>query len=374
MDFGALPPEINSAKMYLGPGSKPMLAAAAAWDQLAENLHSSAAAYNSAIATLTASDWQGPSAAKMADAAAPYVAWMHNTATHAEQTSTQAKVAAGAYHTAYSAMVPPALIAENRAELAQLVVTNLFGQNSPAIAAREAEYDGMWATDAAGMYNYAASSSTASSLSPFAGPPQTTNPAAAPAQTGQAAAAAANPTQLLSQLPTAMQATPPAMSGMPMLLSALLQTPSVASAAASVSSSSLSGSSIYTTNHALAVNALRDEAQGMGPFFAGTVPPAGPLAFGGGTAQAPSAAMGRASVVGTLSVPQSWTATVVPPDGPGTVSAARSGVSGAPTSAVTAREGIFGEALLGTLAGRGVSTVAAKMRRPGVVPRSPAAG
>ena len=34
MDFGALPPEINSARMYAGPGSAPMLAAATAWDDL----------------------------------------------------------------------------------------------------------------------------------------------------------------------------------------------------------------------------------------------------------------------------------------------------------------------------------------------------
>jgi hypothetical protein len=33
MDFGALPPEINSARMYSGPGSAPMLAAASASGQ-----------------------------------------------------------------------------------------------------------------------------------------------------------------------------------------------------------------------------------------------------------------------------------------------------------------------------------------------------
>ncbi|WP_155731734.1 PPE domain-containing protein, partial [Mycobacterium avium] len=31
MDFGALPPEINSGRMYAGPGSGPLMAAAAAW-------------------------------------------------------------------------------------------------------------------------------------------------------------------------------------------------------------------------------------------------------------------------------------------------------------------------------------------------------
>ncbi|WP_443677607.1 PPE domain-containing protein [Mycobacterium paraffinicum] len=34
-DFGALPPEVNSGRMYAGPGSGPLMAAAAAWDEIA---------------------------------------------------------------------------------------------------------------------------------------------------------------------------------------------------------------------------------------------------------------------------------------------------------------------------------------------------
>ena len=49
MDFAALPPEINSARMYVGPGSGPLLAAAAAWDGLAAALHSAASSYQSEV-------------------------------------------------------------------------------------------------------------------------------------------------------------------------------------------------------------------------------------------------------------------------------------------------------------------------------------
>ncbi|MFZ1178683.1 MAG: PPE domain-containing protein, partial [Mycobacterium sp.] len=52
LDFGALPPEINSARMYLGPGSGPILAAASAWTALAAQLELYAAGYSSALSEL----------------------------------------------------------------------------------------------------------------------------------------------------------------------------------------------------------------------------------------------------------------------------------------------------------------------------------
>ena len=95
MDFAILQPEINSGRMYAGPGAGPMLAAAAAWDALATELHAAATTYGAVISGLTAGPWLGPAAAAMAAAAGPYVAWMRTTATQAEQTATQAKAAAG---------------------------------------------------------------------------------------------------------------------------------------------------------------------------------------------------------------------------------------------------------------------------------------
>ena len=177
LDFGALPPELNSARMYAGPGPGSMLAAAAAWQSLADELNSAAANYGSVVSTLTSGPWTGPSSASMAAAVAPYVTWLGVSGEQAEQTATQATAAAGAYETAYAATVPPPVIAANRSLLAMLVATNFLGQNTPAIAATEAHYGEMWAQDAAAMYGYAGSSATASQVTPFATPPQTTNPA-----------------------------------------------------------------------------------------------------------------------------------------------------------------------------------------------------
>jgi PPE-repeat protein len=182
LDFGALPPEINSGRMYVGAGSGPMLAAAAAWDSLAADLQSAASSYGSTVGGLVAGAWTGPSSTTMAAAAAPFVTWVSSAAAQAEEAAAQAKLAAGAYETAFAATVPPPIIAANRALLAVLVATNFLGQNTPAIAATETHYVEMWAQDAAAMYAYAGSSSAASQLTPFTEPPQTTNTAGTAAQ------------------------------------------------------------------------------------------------------------------------------------------------------------------------------------------------
>ena len=57
LDFGALPPEINSGRMYAGPGSGSMMAAAAAWDGLAAELSSTATGYTSSQAAERRADW-----------------------------------------------------------------------------------------------------------------------------------------------------------------------------------------------------------------------------------------------------------------------------------------------------------------------------
>src|SRR5689334_5291021 len=96
MDFGALPPEVNSLRMYCGPGSAPMLAAVSAWERLATELRSTAAAYDTVVAILTDDGWRGPASEAMLGAITPYLTWMTLTGAKAEEAATQAAVAAGA--------------------------------------------------------------------------------------------------------------------------------------------------------------------------------------------------------------------------------------------------------------------------------------
>jgi PPE-repeat protein len=215
MDFAALPPEVNSGRMYAGPGSGPMLAASEAWETLAAELYSTANSYQSVISGLTAGQWLGPSSAMMAAAALSYAEWMSTTAAQADQTASQAQAAAAAYETAFAATVPPPVVAANRSLLMSLIATNVLGQNTAAIAATEAQYSEMWAQDAGAMYFYAGSAASATQLTPFGAPQQSTNPAGMDAQSsavaqagevpaGATQSAVANASQSISSVPQAV--------------------------------------------------------------------------------------------------------------------------------------------------------------------------
>ena len=79
VDFGALPPEVNSALMYMGPGSSSFQVAASAWNGLAAELQSAAQGYETTITQLASDAWNGPASAAMASAAQPYITWLPAT-------------------------------------------------------------------------------------------------------------------------------------------------------------------------------------------------------------------------------------------------------------------------------------------------------
>ncbi|MGB7868380.1 MAG: PPE family protein [Mycobacterium sp.] len=401
MDFGALPPEINSGRMYSGAGPGPLLTAAATWDELADELTSTASSYQSVVEGL-GNSWQGPSSTSMAAAAAPYVAWMNATAAQAEETATQARAAVAAYEAAFAATVPPPVIVANRTLLMALIATNILGQNTPAIAATEAHYMQMWAQDAAAMYGYAGSASAATQLTPFTEPPQTTNPAAEPLQaaavtqstsTSTASNLGTELTQFIDSLPTALQnlangllQSPTTASGnllsglsLPQLTSLSLPPgleadltnwntifSTIASGPYSLQGlTSIPGGPFLSFGQAYAWG---QNGQGAAAFLAGPKAITGALAplaselgtphlsaaFGAGPV---SGSMGRAALVGSMSVPQGWTQAA--PEIRTLAAALPTNLAAAtPEVAMANQGGMFGQMAASSLAGRAVAASA----------------
>ncbi|MGO8967882.1 PPE family protein [Mycobacterium sp.] len=177
MEFTTLPPEITSALIHSGPGAESLIAASAAWQQLGTTLEDSAESYDSALSSL-AGNWHGPSSAAMVQAVEPYVTWLRTTAQQTQQIASSAQTAAAAFSSVRASVVPTAEVTANRMLLTQLLATNGFGRNLPAIAETEAEYQSMWANNSAAMSRYQAASAQASTLPQFASPTSATNPTA----------------------------------------------------------------------------------------------------------------------------------------------------------------------------------------------------
>ncbi|OSC29370.1 PPE family protein [Mycobacterium vulneris] len=394
LDFAALPPEINSTRMYSGPGSGPMLAAAAAWNTMAAELRSAAASYGSTVTELTGSGWLGPSSMSMLAAAAPYLAWLDGTAAQAEEVGGQAFAAATAYESAFAMTVPPAVVAANRAQLAILVATNIFGQNTPAIAATEAQYAEMWAQDAAAMNGYATASSAAAQFTPLATPQSITNADGVAGQTNAVAQVAQTPAGVVqSNLSSAVSGSTSSSPGSVSSYLAGLLSGSDNSAfgtftngnffSTAVVNGALAGGpfnpqfiiaslqGVMAAQHATALGGLGDfaaDAEGVATadLASNTVGSAG---LGGA-----SAGVGNAHLVGSMSVPQSWASAANVASGQTAVQA--TGVTGlTDTGAAPAAGGPGGVA--GPMGGPGRRLRRAIPKygfRPVVMPRPPAAG
>lgn len=368
MDFAALPPEVNSARMYAGPGAAPMMAAAASWNALSAELTDIASSCESVISALAGDEWRGPASASMAAAATPYVAWINATATALEQAATQATASAAAFQTAFAMTVPPPLIVANRSQLALLVATNFLGQNAAAIAATEARYGAMWAQDAAAMYTYAASSASAGVLPPLASPASTTNPAGLAGQAAAVSQSVASSTgaqaglsQLITGLPGAVQGLASPLSSPAGFLSDLLNSggtgawngiEQVANAAGNIASWNMFAGIAAGVGLAQASGAAIGGIEaGTGTALVDAVVPAAPATGAAGGGKPVLVSVGQAAPVGGLSVPAGWSAAVPAPTaasaGSGWVAAAEDGVAleavpaGAPVSAASGR-GSFG--------------------------------
>jgi PPE-repeat protein len=412
VDFGALPPEFNSARMYAGPGSSSLQAAASAWNGLAAELQSAASGYDTVITQLASDEWMGPASASMASAAQPYVSWMNSTAAQAEQAATQARAAAAAYEQAFAETVPPPLIAANRAQTAAAVQANVFGQYTPLIAQLEAQYSQMWAQDSAAMYSYAGQSAAAAQVTPFASPAATTNPAGTATQAAAVSSASGSSAATSSQ--TILQDL---ISLLPSNIQSLLTPSGFQSAFGSPTSaegtlwSFLFGTTTIATNLSALVTSYSPYAAlfynteglpyfsvGMGNFGvqiaksagmlggalpAAAAPPAlgglgglgGMLGGGAGAgAHSVSAVSGGAGSVGKLAVPTSWIGATAPQAAPHGVQLVSS-VSAAPEGAGAGSGNLLGGMpLAGTRGGFGGGLGPRYGFKPTIMPRPPSAG
>ena len=207
MEFTTLPPEVISALIHSGPGAESLANAAAAWQQLSANLEDAADNYAASLASMDES-WYGPSSGAMFQSVTPYVTWLRTTAQQAQQTASAAQSAAAAFSWVQASVVPTATVVANRTRLAQLLATNVFGRNLPAIAQTESEYQTMWANNAAAMTRYQAASSQASTLPQLTSPTSMTNPSALKTQASSATPAATTSPSSAATVAAASPATP----------------------------------------------------------------------------------------------------------------------------------------------------------------------
>ncbi|WP_442931674.1 PPE family protein [Mycobacterium sp. 050128] len=397
LDFAALPPEINSARMYSGPGPGPLLSAGATWYELAAEIRFTAKAYGSVIGELISSGWHGPSSTSMLAAAAPYIAWLNTTAVQAELTGMHANAAAAAFEAAFAMTVPPPVVAANRALLTNLLATNVFGQNTAAIAATEAQYAEMWAQDAAAMNGYAMASN-AIQLTPFTSPQTNTAPDAVAGQ-NEAVSRAVNTApgnasslvsanSLAADDANALAAAAP-QGTLPDYLTGLLDG-SNNSALGSFLGSTFFSNSVVTGSlgggpfnpqtilaSAVGVGAMGSSATimsgldefGFGAEGAGTAALASSTVSLGGWSGA-SAGVANAHLVGSISVPQGWVsaANITPAQAAAPVT----GLSGIGSSAAGGPGGVAGQ--LGGNGRRLRRSIPRYGIRPVVIPRPPAAG
>lgn len=326
--YVGLPPEINSARMYSGPGSESMLAAAAAWNAISTEMRSAATNYESVITTLTSEGWFGPSSTQMSAAVAPFIEWLNTTAVQAEQAGAQANAAAAAYEAAFAATVPPAAVTANRTQLANLVASNIFGQNTGAIAANEAQYGEMWAQDAAAMTNYTTASRAATQITPFQQPQSSTTTDGTAQQTAAVLNAANDSSSSTSSgeslldwlgLSPNSNTSTTGLAGLMnfldgsngSLLGSFLNNASTANFSNAFTTSGLLNptsfiDSAMNMNSISSLNSVDTSTSGLGALAAG-------LGSGGAAVGLPgaatTAAVGQASLVGALAVPPAWAGT-----------------------------------------------------------------
>ncbi|MHA7649331.1 PPE family protein [Mycobacterium sp. ML4] len=388
LDFAWLPPEVNSARIHGGVGSGTLHVAAAAWEGLAADLSASASSFNDVIVSLAGGPWAGPSSAAMAAAATPYVGWLGDAAAQAQLAAGQARAAASAFESALTATVHPAVVTANRTSLLTLIATNFLGLNTPAIAANEFDYVEMWAQDVAAMVGYhGGATAVAASLTPFALPPVDLVGLAANVGAGFTGLATSASAAISPAVQGTLSAVPALVTGVQSAASALpLQSLASVAQLGAMPASMLIGPLVQAGQSATASTAGLVGATEAGladaPKFVGDLAPAAKGLGGAGLGAGMAGDLGKAHLVGAMSVPPTWQGSVPKAMG----SSAMSGLGATPNPAALAQAaggsgmgmmpmpmgmgGGAGAGMPGGMMGRGGASPHVVQNRPSVVPRT----
>ncbi|QIV79930.1 PPE family protein [Mycolicibacterium frederiksbergense] len=172
-EWGAEPPELNSAGFWFGPGSSSFVAAA-------ENLVAVAAGLianlggQEAINSALAMSWPDPTGQLAVLSKVPLMLWQAAAAGQIEAQAAVIHEVALAFETLKAATPTPGEIGENQVEHGTLQANNFLGMLTPAIGVNRANYGRMWVTAASNKYEYAAASMPIQALPPLPPPPPAT--------------------------------------------------------------------------------------------------------------------------------------------------------------------------------------------------------
>ena len=166
-----LPPEINSANIWGGPGADSIEEAVRAWTSLRMEIWHLKSSFNQILHYLT-DEWSGPAAIQVIDAATPFLRWLYYLEDKLYATERHLRYFADAFLGARHDVVRPELIDANRAQILALSKDNEFGLNNAAIAARDEEYADYWDQDGEAMRWYRHTlAAVVKKLAPWTPPP-----------------------------------------------------------------------------------------------------------------------------------------------------------------------------------------------------------
>jgi len=183
--WGASPPELNAAVIETGSTGATWVAASMAWLGLAEATLSTMGITGGQMAASVASISGMRSAAQEA-ATPPFLSWLGTMAGIAFKQAAVTATVAESYGMTRTTMIPSVQSINNRVREAAAEASNFFGQNTPLIAALNAEYASYTMMNATIGTTYGQVITAATLPIPIPPPPPLANAAQAAADAGNA--------------------------------------------------------------------------------------------------------------------------------------------------------------------------------------------